>query len=173
VSSEDRERKRDKARQDIQRNMGLAAQVSQMKQSVMKGKTFKARWGDRAMEPTLLPGDVIEVGGVTTVDLKTGDLVYFQYNEQFLARRIARHSMSGTEMGFLVKAESGEHQDLTIPATQVIGRIVNVERRGQVIQLQRDRGAEMGSQMSGYLGKALDWIQDTIDKINLYFGRRK
>ncbi len=155
------ERERDRARLEIQKNMTQATHVSQMRQSVMKGRTFKIRYLDKAMEPALVPGDVIEVGGATVMQYKAGDLVYYHAGDLFYVRRIVRHNTASGEMAFMVKTEATD-EIVSLGATQIIGRVINIERRGETINLVRKRAdtSEMGP-----LAGVVNLVQDVIDRI--------
>ncbi|MBM3461976.1 MAG: hypothetical protein FJX76_07740 [Armatimonadetes bacterium] len=170
--AEDRDAERHAARQEINRNMAAAAQVSQMRQAVLKGKTFKSRYGEKNMHPLVHPGDVLEIGGATLMEIKPNDLLYFQQDNGFQVRRVVRHSVTGGELSFIVKAEDAT-TETTLPAAQIIGRVVRIERHGEIIELVRFGGGDIQKQLGPMLGKAANWVQDTIDKISLYFSRRK
>jgi hypothetical protein len=158
---------REDNRLEIQKNMNAAAQVSQMRQSVSKGKTFRARYVDQRMRPTLVPGDVLEIGGCTVIEYKPGDLVYFHTGEDFQVRKIARHTMSGADMAFSVKSEDGD--EFNLAASQIIGRVVTIHRKGEAIQIIQTRGEQLEHHMRG----GLRLIEGIIDRIRDFIGRKR
>jgi hypothetical protein len=146
------------ARQEMQRNLSAASQVSQMKQSVMKGKTFKTRLMDRAMEPTFMLNDQIEVGGAVTMNLKANDLLYVHYDNGFHLRRIVKQATSTGEMSFIVRGDADDGLTWTIASNQIIGKVVSANRNGEPLRLAKPRPPA-----SNALEKALYWAQDQVE----------
>lgn len=170
MATPEEEARKQAARQEIDKNMAAAVRVSQMKQNLLKGKTFKARYLDNQMEPTLQPGDTIEVGGCAVMEFRAGDLVYFQQQEAFEVRKIVRHSREGSEIAFLVKAEASMGET-TLPANQILGRVMTIERRGQTIVLHRPKPANLGERILPMADDALNWIRAMVEKVTELIGR--
>jgi len=94
---------------------------------------IKARGG--SMIPFILDGDVVLVGPVGNSEILVGDVICYEISlgRLFLHRVIKRDGER-----FVTKGDALDFSDLISPG-QVLGKVVAIERRGRIRQLETAR----------------------------------
>src|SRR3990167_10204427 len=86
---------------------------------------FKAEGG--SMSPSIRSGDIVEVGPVTD-EITSGDIILYRSRENTaVVHRVIKKNESG---GILTKGDSSLDFDSPITNEQVLGKVIEVERRG-------------------------------------------
>ncbi|MGA2133206.1 MAG: S24 family peptidase [Bryobacteraceae bacterium] len=84
-----------------------------------------------SMLPALWPGDLLDVQ--RSAEIRPGDVVVYQRHGRLVVHRVA--SRSGDQI--TTHGDRLKHPDLPVPAAEILGRVVGVERRGRSVQPHR------------------------------------
>lgn len=152
----------------LQRHIEAASQLQSIKRQTTGSLTFKARNVDPAMRPTLQPGDILEIGGVSPMRLRPNDLVYFRVSgDEYRVRKVIRRRNDLTDLAFIVSDEAGN--ETTITDVQVFGRVVAYERDGQQVKLVRT-GTSIDT--SDWVHQTSVYAKDLWNRILEFFKRK-
>lgn len=131
--------------------------VEELASQLLKGGAplrIKARGG--SMLPFILDGDVVLVGPAGNSEILVGDVICYEISpgRMFLHRVIQRQGER-----FVTKGDALDSTDL-VSERQVLGKVVAIERRGRIRQLDtarwRNRGiAFLSPLLSGLLPVAI------------------
>lgn len=124
----------DKERLD--QDLKIVNAMAKWKQKLAKGEHIKVKIVDKGMMPTINMGDIVEVVPVHTSNLKAGALVFFRQNEVFMVRRIIETVYSGRGE-FKVKGDNQTDPEPMVPAGNVLGKVITIERDGQRIEMEK------------------------------------
>lgn len=86
------------------------------------------------MHPTIRNGETIRVESVLPAQIKRGDIVLYRWERGIRAHRVVRIVAAGKQPVFLLRSDGGGDDEL-IPASQVLGKVVAVERSGRSVPL--------------------------------------
>jgi hypothetical protein len=161
-----RDDERDEMRKQLERDMETAVKVGRIRQKTQKGSTVKLKILERNMEPAVQFGDIVEVCNIPIIDFKVGDLIVYRTGETFLVRRISKIFYTEGEPGFLSKADATGRTEPAFPASQVIGKVVSLTRRGERIVLSR-MPVQASGDLMGHVQKVVDVISDLYGRLLL------
>jgi len=99
------------------------------------GLSIRFRASGDSMYPTILNGDVITVAPVAADEIAHGDILLYRDGDRVLAHRLVGIAAYGSETRFRLRGDSNATCDLPIAASQIVGRVKTVERRGRAIAL--------------------------------------
>lgn len=101
-----------------------------------QGCAVKFRPSGQSMFPTIKDGETICVEPVAPETLKLGDIVLYRFSRGVIAHRVKRinRQTNGT-LSFVLRGDSSATDDQPINATEILGRVVAVERDGRTLAL--------------------------------------
>lgn len=120
----------------LNQDLAIVNVMSKWKQKLSRGEHIKVKISDKGMMPTINMGDVAEVVPVQTSSLKNGTLVFLRQKDSFVVRRIVETIYSGRGE-FKVKGDNQVEPEPNVPAGNVLGKVITVERDGQRIELEK------------------------------------
>jgi hypothetical protein len=83
------------------------------------------------MSPTILDGDAVTVEPVVPAQLRRGDVVLARRGGAVVAHRlVARRRKPDGELDLLLRGDAADGDDAPVPAGNVVGRVVEVDRAG-------------------------------------------
>jgi signal peptidase len=146
-----------------------------------KGSTFQFRALGGSMFPFIRPGDLLTSKAVEPTDLSIGEvLLYEREGRSFVHRLIKKKIINGTQL-FITRGDHLTFSDPAIPGSQILGKVICIERRGRVIHLdtpfQRMRGRFLAFASSWFypLFQVVEWpfhnFRRLASKINLGLNR--
>lgn len=103
---------------------------------------------DHSMAPTIWPQDKMIFGFPDVASIQAGDIILYRRGGKLLGRRVVRRLDLEREDVFVTRADAGERQDVSVGGTEVIGRLLCLERDGERIAV-----ANLGS---GWVGRLFD-----------------
>jgi signal peptidase I len=86
-----------------------------------------------SMRPLLQPGDVAVVRTVDPKGLQPGDVIVVQRGEEWITHRL----VAVDRQGWHTHGDNTRSLDATARADQIVGRVIAIERDGQMIDLQQ------------------------------------
>jgi hypothetical protein len=100
-----------------------------------KGCTLRFQARGTSMLPWIRNGDILTVAPTGMIDVQLGDVVLFQSGSGAIrVHRVIKQGSGARTAQFLVKGDRLLRTDGWIPAAQVFGRVIAVERNGRCIE---------------------------------------
>jgi len=100
-----------------------------------KGGTFQFRALGGSMFPFIRPGDLLTTKAVDPTDLSIGEvLLYQREGRSFVHRLIKQKIINGTHL-FITHGDHLPFSDPAIPGSQILGKVICIERKGRLIHL--------------------------------------
>ena len=128
-----------------------------------KGSTFQFRALGGSMFPFIRPGDLLTTKAVDPTDLSIGEvLLYQREGRSFVHRLIKKKIINGTHL-FITHGDHLPFSDPAISSSQILGKVICIERRGRTIHLdtpfQRMWGRFLASTSSWFvpLFQVVEW----------------
>jgi signal peptidase I len=103
------------------------------------GYQVRFRAPGQSMSPTIRDGEAVLVAPVKVDEVRSGDILLYRCSER---RSVIAHRVVGVEKGknearsFVLRGDASLTCDAPVEASQIIGRVVAVERDGRMIRLQ-------------------------------------
>lgn len=91
------------------------------------------------MLPALIPGDVVQFHSCAAEHAEAGDVVLFRRGERFVVHRV----VTKTSDGLLTQGDALAQPDLPVSSADVIGKMVGITRRGNVVKQHRRSGPSL------------------------------
>jgi peptidase S24-like protein len=105
----------------------------QIAQEVVRGEALHLTVTGASMAPMLRPNDVVWVLPVAGWQLSPGDIVVVQHGPEWITHRLLR-----TDSHQCYTYGDNLHTlDAPSPLTDIVGRVVAIERNGETVDLQR------------------------------------
>jgi signal peptidase I len=102
------------------------------------GLRFQASGG--SMQPFILNGDILEISPLVVDHLQPGDVLLVQAAEdRLLAHRVIHIRRLKGEPAFQLKGDACKTPDDWFPISQVLGRVVSIDRDGRHFDLAAPR----------------------------------
>ncbi len=117
--------------------------ISRWRKKLSKGEHIKVKIVDKGMLPTINIGDIAEIIPIHTSSLKSNNIIFFRQNETFLVRRIIECMYSGNGE-FRVKGDNQSEPEPLVAASQIIGKVISIERDGQRIEIEKTLASAFG-----------------------------
>jgi len=100
--------------------------------------------GGRSMFPTIRDGEMITVAPVTSADVKLNDIVLYHFQthvrQGVMAHRVVRIERTACgALQFILRGDAMAQCDAPVAATDILGRVIAVERDGRLIPLSTRR----------------------------------
>jgi signal peptidase I len=99
--------------------------------------------GGRSMFPTIHDGEMITVEPVAPADVKRNDIILYRFQNR-LRQGVMAHRVIGIErtagaLQFILRGDGMAQCDAPIAETDILGRVIAVERDGRLIPLATRR----------------------------------
>jgi len=118
---------------------------------------------DHSMAPIIWPQDKMVFGFPDLAIIEAGDIVLYRRGGKLLARRVIRKLELAREDVFVTRADAGERQDISVGGTEIIGRLLHVDRQGELIPVEQLRTGWVRRlfdlERSPVLARVSDWLQ--------------
>lgn len=97
-----------------------------------------------SMAPSLLPGDIVSIAQANLENVTPGEVVSFlQGGRLFVHRVVRREAPAKVKLAdtsrLITRGDRLQHEDPPVSGTELLGRVVDVERGGQKVKLQPQR----------------------------------
>lgn len=137
----------------LERDMKSAAMIRLCQNTLLRGEKLKLKVFDSDMEPTFRIGDIITIKPVKINEFNVGDIVFYITDSQKLvAHRIMKKMKWGTETVFIAKADKREENAPPVRPSQVLGKVIEVKREGNVISLESSMKDESIKKIKSFFG---------------------
>jgi len=157
----------------IAQDLKTVDQMARWRKKISKGENIKVKVLDKGMMPAIMIGDLVEVQPIHAMNLRTSHIIFYRQGENFLVRRIAAVTF-GQSAEFTVKGDSLEKDEPTVQASQIIGKVIALERDGQRIDVEKKFGSaaigKLKQLSSTKIGgdvdssKQMDFAKNTLNK---------
>ena len=117
--------------------------MTRWRKKLSKGEHIKVKIMDKGMMPTMNIGDIAEIMPVHTSNLKPNNVIFFRQNETFVVRRILECIYSGSGE-FRAKGDNQTEPEPLVTASQILGKVISIERDGQRIELEKTLSSALG-----------------------------
>ncbi|HST21878.1 MAG TPA: signal peptidase I [Blastocatellia bacterium] len=103
------------------------------------GYAVRFRAGGQSMHPTIKDGEMITVEPVTPGDVKRGDILLYEFKKSVIAHRVMRVERKAAQLRFILRGDSSQTCDAPVEASEILGRVISVERKGRAVSLVSKR----------------------------------
>jgi signal peptidase I len=103
------------------------------------GQGIRFRAPGRSMHPTIKEGEIITVQPVPPSAVKIGDIILYRFKGGVIAHRVVRIERGDAGSRFILRGDASGICDEPVEPTQVLGKVLSVERNGRIIDLYRHR----------------------------------
>ena len=93
------------------------------------------------MRPALAPGDKVLVSAASPDELRPGDIVVRKIANAHIAHRLIRSYASDNEIHLITKGDNALKADDVWQATQLVGKVIAIERAGHKKSARASRRA--------------------------------
>jgi len=100
-----------------------------------KGSTFRFRALGGSMFPFIRPGDLLTTKAVDPTDLLIGEVLLYQREGRFFVHRLIKKKIVDETPLFVTHGDHLPFSDPTVLSSQILGKVICVERRGRLIHL--------------------------------------
>jgi signal peptidase I len=112
------------------------------------GKRFKVNAIGFSMRPEIHPGDTLTLKAVTAQEIAVGDIAVFLYNQHLIAHRILRKDSGSAQF---LQIGDHQYQPRNIAFDKILAKIVAVERKGKMMNINRLDYCVKGKVIACYL----------------------
>ncbi len=88
-----------------------------------------------SMVPSIYPGDLLTVHSESVADTRRGEIVLFLLGGRPYVHRVARKWPERNRIAFATRGDSLPKEDPSIDASQLLGRVTAIQRRGKSIAI--------------------------------------
>ncbi len=103
--------------------------------ALRSGATVRFRAEGASMYPTIRDGDTVTVAAVSARDIVRGDILLCRHDARVLAHRVVGVTTCDGALFFELRGDAKGSSDAPVGASAVVGRVINVERNGRLIEL--------------------------------------
>ncbi|MHC9538390.1 MAG: hypothetical protein AB9903_02630 [Vulcanimicrobiota bacterium] len=159
----------------IAQDLKTVDQMARWRKKIAKGENIKVKVLDKGMMPVIMIGDSVEVQPIHAMNLRTNHIVFYRQGENFLVRRIVAVTF-GKNAEFTMKGDSLEKDEPIVQASQIIGKVIALERDGQRIDINKNFGSaaigklkqlgsmKIGSGKEAEPSKQMDYAKNMMNK---------
>ncbi len=128
-----------------------------------KGSTFQFRALGSSMFPFIRSGDLLTTKAVNPIDLSVGEVLLYQREGRSFVHRLIKKKIINGALQFITRGDHLTFCDPTIRSSEILGKVISIERRGRLIHLdtpfQRMWGRFLASASSWFspLFQAVEW----------------
>lgn len=109
---------------------------------------LRVRLAGSSMVPSMFSGDVLTIERTDPPEFKVDDVVVFSRGGQPITHRVIRTRRDSNGIGWITRGDACSVEDLPIAETEVLGRVVVVERDGR----------EWSPTPLSIFGRAVRWV---------------
>lgn len=140
--------------------------VDLLQEKIQEIKFINFEISGTSMYPYLKVGDKVLVKHISPEELKFGDIVTYRINNGFYSHRfIYKLKKRGSVSGIITKGDNAPDFDSPIMPSQILGRIITIERKNVKINLE-DRQVW---QLINRIIASLSFFQGSLMKYFRYF----
>jgi len=121
-----------------EKGFGILAFRELSTEILKKGHVLRFQAWGISMHPFIKHGDIIKIKPVEPEKLKAGDVIFYSVKERgFIAHRLIKKTKGRRgEPLFVTKGDSCPEFDGTISPSQVLGKVISIERNGKEISME-------------------------------------
>jgi signal peptidase I len=134
-----------------------------------RGYGIRFRATGQSMQPTIEDGDMITVAPVAPADIRRGDILLYQSERSVKAHRVVGINQPERRPEYVLRGDASDTCDDPVEATQVLGRVVSVQRRGRRIDLVSRRAKWLHAARAS-ASPVLRWLRPTALLLALLTG---
>lgn len=102
---------------------------------LQQGCRVRFRPGGQSMRPAIKDGEAILVEPVKLSQIHPDDIILYRMERGVIAHRVQRLEQRGGDILFITRGDTSHADDAPVPAEDVLGLVVAVERDGRTITL--------------------------------------
>jgi hypothetical protein len=87
------------------------------------------------MIPSIYPGDLLTVRADSASDARRGEIVFFLLGGRPFVHRVTRKWPERNRVVFATRGDALQKEDPSVDASQLLGRITRVQRRGKLVEI--------------------------------------
>jgi signal peptidase I len=106
-----------------------------IEQALASGTVVRFRAEGESMYPTIRDGETVTVTPVRSDAIARADIVLFRHGRRLLAHRVVEVTVSSRERVFQLRGDAKGAADGPVPASAIVGKVVDVRRDGRQIPL--------------------------------------
>ncbi len=100
------------------------------------GYPIRFRASGQSMKPTIKDGEIIIIEPVNAENINRGDIILCRMERGVIAHRVMAIEHEGSKQPrFILRGDSATSDDQAIAASDILGRVVGVERGGRAVNL--------------------------------------
>ncbi|MGA1823939.1 MAG: signal peptidase I [bacterium] len=105
-------------------------------QLLRHGEKIRFQAPGHSMQPTIREGEIITIEPVAPSAVRKGDIILYRWEHGIIAHRVIDMELNeDTGYRFIVRGDAAHTCDDPVYFSQVLGKIVSVERKGRCIEL--------------------------------------
>ena len=132
------------------------------------GQSIRFRAPGRSMYPTIREGETITVQPVAPAAVKIGDIILYHFQRGVVAHRVVSiEKKRGDALLFILHADTSGAPDEPVEPSQILGKVVSVERGGRSIDLY-SRRAKMQRIAHVWASRLKRWMMRSVGIYTCY-----
>lgn len=112
-----------------------ASQYGKFMDTLGHGKELKITISDALMDPALRKGDIVTIKPTSIDKMNVGDLLFYRLGPTMVVRRVIKSVIQIGDTYLVTKADTSNVPEKSVKASQVIGKVIKVERNGKNIRV--------------------------------------
>jgi signal peptidase I len=88
-----------------------------------------------SMIPAIYPGDLLTVRSDSVADARRGEIVFFLLGGRPFVHRVTRKWPERNRVVFATRGDSLPKEDSSVDASQLLGRVTRIQRRGKLVEI--------------------------------------
>jgi hypothetical protein len=88
-----------------------------------------------SMIPSIYPGDLLTVRSESAADARRGEIVFFLFGGRPFVHRVMRKWPERNRIAFATRGDALPKEDPSVDASQLLGRVTSILRRGKPIAI--------------------------------------
>lgn len=94
-----------------------------------------------SMVPSIYPGDLLTIRSDSVADARRGEIVLFLLGGRPYVHRVTRKWPERNRIAFATRGDALPKEDPSVDATQLLGRVIAIQRRGKSVAIVRKPGS--------------------------------
>jgi hypothetical protein len=104
-----------------------------------QGNSVRFRPGGHSMSPAIRDGEAVTVAPVRASEVRRGDIILYHTERGLIAHRVLKLRGEIDARVFITRGDASTSCDAPVNASQVLGRLICVERNGRRLSLKGRR----------------------------------
>ena len=96
-----------------------------------------------SMIPSIYPGDLLTVRSGAAADARRGEIVFFLLGGRPYVHRVTRKWPERNRIAFATRGDALPKEDPSVDASQLLGRVTAIQRRGKYVEIVAKPGPVM------------------------------